>query len=134
MRRFRTKLRAADIVAAVLLAAFSLILMPVLAKERPADHVIVSGIGDDVIPDMRFSLSEDTVAEIRSGKYTLVLVIEGGKARISESDCPGHDCVRSGPISKAGESIICIHAGISVTACAERSSGDGAGGTDGIAG
>ena len=43
-----------------------------------------------------------------SGAYTNTVVIRDGKAAITESDCPGTDCVHSGWISNAGRSIVCL--------------------------
>ena len=34
--------------------------------------------------------------------------------RVSESDCPGQDCVHSGAVSRAGQSIVCLPARIVV--------------------
>lgn len=62
-----------------------------------------------------FDLFEDT-------EYTIVtepassgepagtnhLVIKDGEAWISEADCPNHDCVKKGKISRNGEMLVCI--------------------------
>lgn len=37
-----------------------------------------------------------------------VLVIEDGKASIESADCPDKLCVKQRPVSKAGETIICL--------------------------
>lgn len=51
--------------------------------------------------------------------YTLTVTAEeteGGVAlRVTSSDCPGEDCVRTGAIRHAGESIVCLPAGIVIT-------------------
>ena len=36
------------------------------------------------------------------------LVIQDGKAWISEANCPNHDCVKKGKISQNGEMLVCI--------------------------
>ena len=42
------------------------------------------------------------------GDYKNVVSIQNGKAAITESDCPGTDCVHSGWIHEAGRSIVCL--------------------------
>jgi len=43
-----------------------------------------------------------------SDDYTNIVCIRGGKVSISESDCPGADCVHSGWVSSPGRSIVCL--------------------------
>ena len=42
------------------------------------------------------------------GDYTNVVTISDGKVAITESDCPGRDCVSCGWASSAGRSIVCL--------------------------
>lgn len=42
------------------------------------------------------------------GDYINVIEILDGAVWISESDCPGEDCVHSGKIRSAGRSIVCL--------------------------
>lgn len=53
------------------------------------------------------SLQEDTSIEV-NGKYTNVITVRGGAISITESDCPGEDCVHSGAIHTTGRSIVCL--------------------------
>ena len=50
-----------------------------------------------------------------AGGYTLTVAVENGAVRVSESDCPNQDCVHSGAISRAGQSIVCLPARVAVT-------------------
>ena len=43
-----------------------------------------------------------------TGEYTNVVTVSGGSVHISESDCPGEDCVHNGSISSVGRSIVCL--------------------------
>ena len=38
----------------------------------------------------------------------------GGAVSVTQSDCPGQDCVHSGAVSRAGQSIVCLPARIVV--------------------
>lgn len=53
------------------------------------------------------SLTQDFTFQV-SGDYTNTITIENGKASITNSDCPGEDCVYSGWISSIGRSIVCL--------------------------
>ncbi len=43
-----------------------------------------------------------------SGEYHNTIVLKDGQVRISESDCPGRDCVHSGQIRQSGRSLVCL--------------------------
>lgn len=53
----------------------------------------------------RIALS--TEQEIRIGQ-TNTLVVEQGKVRMKEADCPDQICVKHRPVSRTGESIVCL--------------------------
>lgn len=46
--------------------------------------------------------------------YTLTVTAEDGGLRVSEADCPTQDCVHTGRISHAGQSIVCLPAQVAV--------------------
>ena len=54
------------------------------------------------------SLNEDHTEEITCPGGRNVLVIEQGEARVSEADCPDKICAKHKPVSKSGETIICL--------------------------
>ena len=53
------------------------------------------------------SLDSDTEFVIE-GEYENVVTIQDGKAAITNSNCPGTDCVHSGWISGKGRSLVCL--------------------------
>ena len=55
----------------------------------------------------QYPLSQDTILEL-TGEYTNIITIQDGRAAITQSDCPGSDCVHSGWISSVGRSIVCL--------------------------
>lgn len=59
------------------------------------------------------SLSEDTTLQI-AGKYTNTITVQDGKIAITDSDCPGGDCVHSGAIHTSGRSIVCLPNGVEI--------------------
>lgn len=81
----------------------------------------------------RFALD---VAELRDAErvyigngYLLRVVATAEGVHVAASDCPGHDCVRTGTISRAGQSIVCLPARIVITL-----HGAGGGAYDAVAG
>lgn len=55
-----------------------------------------------------YPLSEDLETVIRTDGESNTLVIRDGKARVLEATCPDGICVDHRPISKAGETIVCL--------------------------
>ena len=47
--------------------------------------------------------------------YTVRAVFTADGVRVSGADCPSQDCVRTGEITRAGESIVCLPARIVIT-------------------
>ncbi len=56
----------------------------------------------------RHPLSRDTVVEISTEYGHNKLKIEQGKASIIYADCPDGLCINHAPISRGGESIVCL--------------------------
>ena len=42
------------------------------------------------------------------GLYTNRITVRGGRIAITESSCPGEDCVHSGWIDRPGRSLVCL--------------------------
>ena len=124
---FETKIHPADIVviAAVLVTALLLMILPVVGTGSGEYAVIRLPDGTE----NRYPLSENRTIELSSGGYTLTVTVENGTARVLQADCPGEDCRKSGAISRVGDAVVCVPAGIIILI-------DGAdrGGPDGIAG
>lgn len=53
------------------------------------------------------SLTSDETIHL-TGSYENTVKIRDGKVAITESDCPGTDCVHSGWIGRPGRSIVCL--------------------------
>lgn len=53
------------------------------------------------------SLGEDTEVTVE-GLYMNRITVRGGRIAITESSCPGEDCVHSGWIDRPGRSLVCL--------------------------
>lgn len=65
----------------------------------------------------------------RNGEYAIgdgnLLVIEDGTAYMKSADCPDETCVRTGRISKRGQTIVCLPNRVSVTVVTDETVDDG---------
>lgn len=55
----------------------------------------------------RYPLGEDRTVTLGEAAYN-VLEISGGGAAVVEANCGDHTCVRTGRISREGETIVCL--------------------------
>lgn len=63
----------------------------------------------------RYPMNKDDEIVIRTGDgHYNILVIEDGEAYVSEADCPNQICVNARPVSKTGDSILCLPHKISI--------------------
>lgn len=111
----KLKPNAADllIVAAVLLLAVAAFFrfFPGGAQDGAAVAVItVDGAAVERLP-----LSQPAERSYSSNGYTLRVVVENSTVRVAQADCPSQDCVHTGVISRAGQSIVCLPARLTVT-------------------
>lgn len=104
------KIGDAVIIAAVLLAA----MLSSLVMWLPAESgKTVEAVNSDGCIGT-FRLDTDGEYIIESGGYTLVLTVSDGKASVSESDCRCGICTAHAPVSRSGETIVCLPAGVSI--------------------
>ena len=69
-------------------------------------------------------LDRDTSFRINGNIGQLEIQIDSSRARISESPCPGQDCVRKGWLTSAGDLAICVPSGVFICVESESSEGD----------
>ena len=83
------------------------------AAKTAGELTVSVTIDGETVERCALSIYEGGVYESRG--YTLTVAVENGAVRVSESDCPNQDCVHSGAISRAGQSIVCLPARVAVT-------------------
>ena len=94
------------IVALLLIVMLAGLAIYVLRGEGNAVTVTVDGK-----PLATYSLSEDRTVEIRTGEDNgelNLLIIKDGKAYVETATCPDGICAAHKPISRDGESIVCL--------------------------
>ena len=104
----RNKFRNDVILAAVIVIIAVAGLLFINGTKVKGNRVVVKING---IETQSYSLSEDTEFEIKTGgndKNHNTVVIENGKVRVTEADCPDGVCKDYRPISYVGQTIICL--------------------------
>lgn len=101
-----------DLVAAAVVVLTALALLAVRAWLAPdgREAVVTTPDGSFVLP-----LDEDTVRTVDGNDgIAVVIAVEDGSVRFVSSGCPDQICVRSGSLTKAGDTAACVPAGVSV--------------------
>jgi hypothetical protein len=96
------KKRDIILIASILAVAIVLFLIVELTKEEGAGVTVKV----DGVKVAEYSLSADGTYPLNGG--TNILVIENGKAYLSDANCPDKLCVHQGKISMTGETITCL--------------------------
>lgn len=96
----------ADIVILLAAVVLTVVLSFTVAGKKGYSVEVVCDDGRTVL-----SLSEDSEITVRG----LTVSVSGGKCRVSHSDCKNKTCVKTGEISRVGESIVCAQNGVVIT-------------------
>ena len=97
------------LIAGLLLLTLTLFFLFIWNQDTGA-AVVVAVDGKEVA---RYSLEENGTYVLNGGTNTLV--IEDGKAFLTQADCPDHLCVKQGKINGAGQVITCLPNRLTVT-------------------
>ncbi len=109
-----------DLCLVLFLLLFSVVLIFVVkGTQKAGGEVIVAINGSEVA---RYSLHLDAQYSLNGG--TNLLVIENGRARILDANCPGKLCVKQGWIQYTGQCITCLPNELTVTVAGGDSSVD----------
>ena len=88
-----------------LLAIVSALLFYLPRSQTGVLTVVVTVSGQEI---QRTPLSEFTAADVAHNGYTLHIAAADGGVAVTSSDCPTQDCVHTGTITRAGQSIVCL--------------------------
>ena len=98
--------KKADIIlAVVLLIIGALGLLAFRPAEEAGAYAVITVDGEEV-GRVKLSDDQDTVIETTYGSNTVS--VQGGSVSVTQSDCRGGDCVRTGKISRGGQMIVCL--------------------------
>ena len=105
------------VAVAIVVLAVMLLVLPLWIFDTGSVLVVTTPEGSYEYP-----LSESCTFSVESRGMILSVVIEDGEAFVSESGCPDGVCLRTGRISRDGETVLCAPAGVTLTV---RGGGDG---------
>lgn len=97
------------IIALLAVAAALWFYLPRSQSGQPT--VVISVAGEET---RRVPLSDFTETTVTGGGYTLRVSTKDGGVAVLDSDCPTQDCVHTGVITRAGQSIVCLPAQVVV--------------------
>lgn len=110
-----------DILFTVAIAAAVLLVWFFTLPRAEGKTVVIRRDGETIAA---LPLTEDTSYGV-SGLYHNVFEIKGGSVRIVDTDCPNHQCEKTGSISRAGEAIVCAPNGVTATITGGEADVDG---------
>jgi hypothetical protein len=93
------------ILLVVLLAAAGLFWLVLTLLSRPGRFVTVTVAGQEVA---RYALDADGTYTIETPQGQNILVLSEGSAFVQAADCPDQVCVHTQPISRDGQTIVCL--------------------------
>ena len=102
----------AVVAAIVALLAVAVALWFYLPKTQSGELTVVISTGGEETE--RVKLNNITEATVPHNGYTLRITADGSGVRVADSDCPTQDCVHTGTITRAGQSIVCLPAQVVV--------------------
>ena len=105
--RVRLEFCKGDWLAILLVAALSIACAMLFMPGNTSDQMHTVQVYHNSRLVREIPLSSNAVLEI-DGDYHNTITIENSRVSISESSCPGEDCVHSGWIDSAGRSIVCL--------------------------
>lgn len=83
-------------------------------RGEAAEPEAVITVDGETVERIPLENRERTERIVSSCGYTLRVVAEGGDIWVESSDCPTQDCVRTGHISRSGQSVVCLPARVIV--------------------
>ena len=101
------------VVLTVLALAGLLAARPFLAAKTAGELTVSISVDGETVE--RCALSAYEGGTYKSRGYTLTVEAADGAVHVASSDCPNQDCVHSGAISRAGQSIVCLPSRVAVT-------------------
>lgn len=102
----------AVVAAIVALLAVAVALWFYLPKTQSGELTVVISTGGEETE--RVKLNNFTETTVTHNGYTLRITADDSGVRVADSDCPTQDCVHTGTITRAGQSIVCLPAQVVV--------------------
>ena len=100
--------------AVALLAAVTALLFYLPRTQSGHLTAVITQHGQVVRRVALSGMDKEQVIELDDGTYHLTVRVSADGAYVSHSDCPTQECVHTGVIRRAGQSIVCLPAQVVV--------------------
>ncbi len=119
----KARIKIGDILlmSVILITAVFLLLLPFFQKRADSAEIVFVKTGEV----RTVSLDKDQAFAISSQDISLTVCVRDGEIFVSESSCRDGICRGTHPISRAGQSIVCLPAGVIVRIVGEEVEVDG---------
>lgn len=99
----------------LMLLALAAVLFSVLSRNTPGTAAVVTYGDTELFRQDLTALNEETALTFTGEDgHTVTIVFSPAGARVTEADCPDQICVRTGALTHAGDTAICLPARISL--------------------
>ncbi len=122
--RYGLKIGDIVLIALLLVTAACLFLRPFFTDKAVRAELLVVETGEIRV----ISLRTDATYEVTTAGGSLTVAVEDGRILVSRADCRDGICLRTPPISRAGQSIVCAPAGVVIRITGEEAMVDGVSG------
>ena len=95
-----------DVILIASLLALGLLAAILLPLALPSGRAVSVELNGKQLAE--YPLDVDARIELGDGSWSNLLVIEDGTAFFERADCPDGGCIARAPISREGETIICL--------------------------
>ena len=105
-RVMRLRFRKGDLLAIVSTLLLAVVVFVIFLPGRGGTAAIAQIYQDNTLV-RTVSLETDQEFTL-AGQYNMTVAVRDGKIAVTQSDCPGEDCVHSGWSDSSGRSIVCL--------------------------
>ena len=102
-----SKRRRMDFILIAVVMFIALISAVIVYLTHNKGDMAVIKVDGNIVSELSLSDNTTIIIEGYQGGSNTVSIIDG-KAYVSEADCPDEICVKTGGISRAGETIVCL--------------------------
>ena len=99
------------IISIALLLGAWLVFWIVSSNNTKSKYAVVAHDGNEIL---KIDLSIDNTYKLHDLpdgghlEYKMIVIVENGKIKVKESECPNHDCIQKGFIQNIGDVIVCL--------------------------
>jgi hypothetical protein len=118
------KPKAGDFILLAVILIIAVANLGMFTHRNDGDTTAVIIKDGKIIKEIKLDEIKDRLVIKNEGIYNSIIVAENGRIRFEESDCPDKVCVKTGWISRPGQTSVCLPAGIIIKIAGESDDTD----------